>query len=122
MTTSHITNTTDGSETRKAIVGVAVKFNKFNVSCGEKKVRVFYSLDNRHDEQQCVTLYAKDYGHGLRSIFGDLYENKTDLAADYFDQGRVVLFESHPLYAVARTRVEGDEGDMLATSEMMECS
>ena len=49
---------------------------------------------------------AKDFGHTLRKILGSAYENKTDLQSDYFDQGKAVLFESHPLYAAARARAE----------------
>ena len=28
---------------------------------------------------------------------------------DYFDKGRVVLFEDHPLYATARQRAEAEQ-------------
>ena len=107
MTASHQSTSTDGSESCKTMGGgQGIKFNKFNVALGAIKARVFYSLDNRIDNRKCVTLYAKDFGHTLRKILGDAYENKTDLQSDYFDQGKAVLFESHPLYAAARTRAE----------------
>lgn len=84
-----------------------VKFNKYCVTNGAEKARVFYSLDNRTDGRKCVTLYAKDYGHALSRVLGsDVYKNDTDSQSDYFDQGRAVLFETHPLYAVARARAE----------------
>lgn len=81
-----------------------IKFNKFNVTNGTDKARVSYSLDNRADGRKCVTLYAKDYSDTLAKVFGDLYRNETDFQTDYFDKGKVVLFETHPLYAVSRAR------------------
>lgn len=74
-----------------------VKFNKHNVTNTrtKAKARIFYSLDNRTDGRKCVSLYAKDY------------RNDTDTMTDYFDQGRVVLFENHPLYTEARKAAVG---------------
>ena len=107
MTASHQSTSTDGSESCKTMGGgQRVKFNKFNVALGAIKARVFYSVDNRIDNRKCVTLYAKDFGHTLRKILGGAYENKTDRQSDYFDQGKAVLFESHPLYTAARARAE----------------
>jgi hypothetical protein len=84
-----------------------IKFNQFAVTDGTTKARVHYSLDNRTDKRACVTIYARDYGHTLGSMFSDDtdYSNDTDFQTDYFDKGRVVLFEGHPLYTVARARV-----------------
>ena len=36
--------------------------------------------------------------------------DNSDSMTDYFDEGKVVLFEGHPLYAVARQRVERLQG------------
>lgn len=85
-----------------------IKFNKHNVTNREtkQKARVFYSLDNRTDNRKCVTLYAKDYGSDLGSIISDAYENDTDSMTDYFEKGKVVLFEDHALYNQARQRAE----------------
>lgn len=85
-----------------------LKFNKHNVTDTESKIkaRIFYSLDNRVDRRKCVTLYAKDYDRALGSLFADEYKNETDSMTDYFDQGRVVLFEDHPLYSQARQIAE----------------
>ena len=83
-----------------------VKFMKFYVTNGHEKARVFYSLDNRRDGRQCVTLYAKDYDRKLGLILADAYKNDTDIMTDYFDHGRAVLFTDHPLYAAARARAE----------------
>jgi hypothetical protein len=87
-----------------------IKFNRFNVSNGTDKARVHYSLDNRVDGRACVTIYAKDYDRALGRIFveGNDYRNETDTMTDYFEKGRVVLFEAHPLYAVARVRAEAN--------------
>lgn len=85
----------------------AVKFNKYHVTDGETKARCFYSIDNRVDGRKCVTIYAKDFRSGLGRIFDDEYKNDTDSQTDYFDQGKAVLFEDHPLYETARARVAG---------------
>lgn len=86
---------------------MAIKFNKFNVTDGATKARVHYCLDNRIDGRTCVTLYAKDYGHTLGSILSTAeYTNNTDFCTDYFEHGKVVLFETHPLYAAARATAE----------------
>lgn len=88
----------------------SIKFNKHHVTNGTEKSRCRYSLDNRADGRKCVTIYAKDYDRALGRIFANgEYENDTDSMTDYFDQGRVVLFENHPLYAVARVRAEKEE-------------
>ena len=85
-----------------------VKFNRFHVTNGVTKARVHYSLDNRADGRACVTLFAKDYSRALGVIFPSVYQNDTDSQTDYFDQGRVVLFEDHPLYAAARVRAQAE--------------
>lgn len=86
---------------------MAIKFNQYHVTNGTVKARVWYSLDGRTDGRKCVAMYSKDYGHALGKIFsGDEYRNDTDISTDYFDKGRVVLFEDHPVYADARARVE----------------
>ena len=82
------------------------KFNRHHVTNGTTKARVFYSLDNRVDGRKCVTLYAKDYTDALRVVLGEAYRNDTDIQSDYFETGRAVLFEGHPLYAAARVRAE----------------
>jgi len=83
-----------------------IKINKHNVTDNKGiKARVIYSLDGRCDERKCVTIYAKDWDRSLGKLFTE-YKNDTDSQSDYFDQGRVVLFEDHPLYKEARAKVE----------------
>ena len=81
-----------------------IKFNKFNVTNTEtkEKARIHYSLDNRIDGRKCVTMYAKDYSSTLGKIFASEYKNESDSMTDYFETGKVVLFEGHALYAEAR--------------------
>ena len=81
-----------------------IKFNKYHVvdRATGRKARVFYSVDNRTDGRKCVTLYARDYERALGDILSGDYHNETDLQTDYFDKGKAVLFEEHPLYAAAR--------------------
>ena len=85
---------------------MAIKFNMHHVTNGTVKARCHYSLDNRWDGRKCVTIYAKDYCRALGEVLADVYQNDTDTQTDYFDQGRAVLFEDHPLYAAARARAE----------------
>lgn len=82
-----------------------IKFNKYHVVDTETKIKakVSYSIDNRIDGRNCVTLYAKDYTRNLGKIFAE-YVNDTDTMTDYFDQGKVVLFDDHPLYFQARNK------------------
>jgi hypothetical protein len=82
----------------------AVKFNKHHVTDGATKAKVFYSLDNHVSMLPTVTIYAKDYSRALGKLISDAYKNDTDSLTDYFDEGRVVLQEGHPLYAAARER------------------
>ena len=88
-----------------------IKFNKYHVIDTDTKIkaRCWYSLDNRGDKRKCVTIYAKDYDYSLGKIFRNEYINKTDIMTDYFEKGRVVLFENHPLYSVARAVIEERE-------------
>lgn len=84
-----------------------IKFNRHHVTDGSVKARVYYSLDNRIDGRKAVTIYDKDYGRALGQIFsGPEYRNDTDMTTDYFEKGRVVLFDDHPMYAAARARAE----------------
>jgi hypothetical protein len=83
-----------------------VRFNQHAVTNGTHKARVHYELDNRCDGRRCVTIDAKDYQNDLAVIFGGAYANGSDALTDYFEKGRVVLFESHMHYAAARARVE----------------
>lgn len=88
-----------------------LKFNKHNVrTVGTKQVsRVFYTLDGRVDNKPCVTIYAKDYDHNLAKQFPEFYLNETDSMTDYFEKGRVTLFEDSKHYEAARTRAELNE-------------
>jgi hypothetical protein len=86
-----------------------IKFHKFYVTNGNVKAKVRYSLDNRGPHgSKCVAMFAQDYEGTLGLIFPDEYKNDTDHCSDYFDKGRVVLFEGHSLYADARARAEAN--------------
>ena len=85
---------------------MTIKFNKFNVTDTntKKKARVYYSFDNRVDGRKCVTIYAKDYTNDLGAIFAEDFIDNTDYMTDYFEKGKVVLFEDHAEYEAARVR------------------
>lgn len=91
-----------------------IKFNKFAVTNGTTKARVWYSLDNRTDGRKCVTIYAKDYSNALGVLFAADYKNETDSMTDYFEKGRAVLFEDSPHYAAARARAEAVQAERAA--------
>lgn len=88
-----------------------IRFQMFavvNKTTGEK-ARVHYSLDNRCDGRKVITIYDRDYGRALEAVFADVpvsYENDTDYTTDYFDKGRVNIFEDSPIYLEARKAVE----------------
>lgn len=86
-----------------------IKFNLYNVTNGAAKARVQYSLDNHVSGLPNVTIYAKDCGAPMKSIFGGEVENNTNTQEDYFENGTVRLFEGHPLYAAARKTAEAIE-------------
>ena len=83
-----------------------IKFNKFNVTDTETKAkaRVHYSVDNRIDGRECVTIYAKDYMNDLGEIFNGEVIDNSDSMTDYFEKGKVVIFPDHPEYINARAR------------------
>lgn len=78
-----------------------IKLRKYFVTNGVVKARVWYSISSRVDKRNAVTIYAKDWDRNLGKIFSGIYQNETDSMSDYFDQGKVVLFEDHPLYSEA---------------------
>lgn len=94
-----------------------MKFNKHHVTNGTIKVKVSYHLDNRADKRQCVTMYAKDYDRNLGVLFPEQYVNNTDSMTDYFEKGRVVLFDDHPHYAAARARAVQNDSEWRIKSE-----
>ena len=85
---------------------MSIKFNKHNVTNGTNKARVRYSLDNHISGKNCITIYAKDYNRELQKLFPQDSQNDSDMRSDYCETTRVRIFEGHPLYAVARAKVE----------------
>lgn len=79
------------------------RFLQHYVTNGTTKVKVSYSIDNRHDKRKCVTLYAADYGSPLFRLFKDVegikVENASDSMTDYFEHDHMSIFEGHPLKA-----------------------
>jgi hypothetical protein len=80
---------------------MTIKFNKYNVTNGTIKARVRYSVGNHISGRECVWIYAKDFDRSLGKIFETEYKNETDSREDYFETGRVLLFNDHPLYKKA---------------------
>lgn len=83
-----------------------IKFQQHYVTDGTTKARVSYHAGTQRDGTVAVTLYARDYSRNLGAIFDSEYKNDTDSQTDYYDEGRVYLPSSHPLYAAALARCE----------------
>ncbi len=59
---------------------MTIKFNKHNVA--NQKARVQYSVGNRTDGREAVTLYAKDYDRALHAMFATAQNNSDALYND----------------------------------------
>ena len=75
-------------------------YNGLRVNGERKLTRCCYTLDNRYDGAECVTIYATGYDDLPRDIFP--VENNSDSYTDYFEHDRATLFPDHPLYKFAR--------------------
>lgn len=75
-------------------------YNGLRVNGERKLTRCCYTLDNRYDGAECVTIYATGYDDLPRDIFP--VENDSDSYTDYFEHDRATLFPDHPLYKFAR--------------------
>ena len=80
-----------------------IKFNLYNVTdtVTKEKNKVRYSINNRWDGRNCVTIYADGYGSTLMDLFPNDCKNDSDSMTDYFETDKVRLFEEHPLYQAA---------------------
>jgi hypothetical protein len=86
-----------------------IRFMKHYVTDGKTKARVYYCGNHRIGGVPCVTLYAKDYDDHLGVIFGDRYENRTEIMTDYFEKGLVRSPATDPLYSAAMSRCRQGE-------------
>ena len=83
-----------------------IELQAYAVKKGKMKARVHYSAHTDTKGRKCVTIYSKDYDRTLGEIFAAGYQNDTDSQTDYFDKGRVNIYEGHPLYEKAMERVK----------------
>lgn len=68
---------------------------------GGKLIRCHYSLDNRHDGRECVTIYSRGHRGDLpRDMFKVV--NNSDSYQDYFEDDHTDVFPDHPLYKFVR--------------------
>ena len=84
-----------------------IKLNKHNVvnTVTGAKSRVRYSAGKLiNDARNCVTIYAKDFDLSLGKVFAEGVQDDTNTLEDYFEAGRVRIFEDHPLYKAALER------------------
>ena len=75
-------------------------YNGLRVNGERKLTRCCYTLDNRCDGAECVTIYATGYDDLPRDVFPVI--NESDSYTDYFEHDRATLFPDHPLYKFAR--------------------
>lgn len=88
-----------------------IKLLKHSIKSGGNKARVWYSrgpvllAPDFKTTGDCVTIYEKDYSRELHKIFADAI-NDTDSMTDYFEESKVRIFPSNPLFAEACARAE----------------
>lgn len=77
--------------------------NGIRINGARELCKVFYSVDNRCDGKECVTIYERSDNYHQR-IPSDLFciENDTDIMTDYFDNDSAEVFPDHPLYPFIR--------------------
>jgi hypothetical protein len=95
-------------EKQNGSVGASgVRFMRHYVTNGVTKARVHYFAHEAYGRNgelgAVVVLYAQDYRDSLYEMFGDIYQNNTEIQSDYFEKGHVVLNAAHPLYPAALT-------------------
>lgn len=83
----------------------SIKFfhNGMRINGARELCKVYYSLDNRHDGRECVTIYerSRNYNERIpRDLFG--VENGSDCMTDYFELDHAEVFPDHPLYPFIR--------------------
>ena len=78
-----------------------IKFNKYNVTNGALKARIWYTTN----ADGSICLHEKDYSSTLGKLFADEVRNDTDMMSDYFKKDRVIIRVNHPLFAAARERM-----------------
>lgn len=79
-----------------------IKFKRYSVEDTDLKIKakVLYHVYKRENGVGCVELCELDFGN-LKKILRGEYENNTDMRIDFFEKGRVLLLDTHPLYAAA---------------------
>ena len=80
-----------------------IKFNLHNVTdtTTGNKARVHYSINNRVDGRECVTVYHKDHTRAFDKVFANHATNGSDLMTNYHEKSKAVFFADDPLYPAA---------------------
>lgn len=94
-----------------------IELQAYAVKKGKLKARVHYSAHTDTKGRKCVTIYSKDYDRTLGEIFSAGYQNDTDSQTDYFDKGRVNIYEGHPMYEGAMDRAKMNDAAFDARQE-----
>lgn len=78
--------------------------NGMRINGSRELCKVLFSLDNRQDFRECVTIYERSDNYHTR-IPSDLFNaeyNDSVLIMDYFVSERAEVFPDHPLYRYLR--------------------
>jgi hypothetical protein len=106
-----------GEMAKIADMFAGIELQAHAVKRGNLKARVHYSASVGYDGRKSVSIYSKDYDRTLGEIFKVGYKNDTDSQTDYFDKGRVSIYEGHPLYTKAVERVKLNDAALEARRE-----
>lgn len=98
-----------------ATTSIKFFYNGMRINGARELCKVDYSVDGRHDDRECVTIYERLNNYNVR-IPRDLFDvqNDTDLMTDYFDTDSVEVWPDHPLYpfiraAALKDKIKGEE-------------
>lgn len=80
---------------------IKIYYNGFRTGTDKNLIRAHYSVDNRIDGKESVTIYGRDY-EDLPRGYALNVTNDSDSQTDYFCNDRAVVFPDHPLYKYIR--------------------
>lgn len=80
---------------------MCIKFNKYCVSNGVTKAKVWYSTYKNKEGRSVVCLIEKECSRNILDVFPDLAKNESDCRIDYFEDSTVRFLEGSQYYDAA---------------------
>ena len=77
-----------------------IKFNMYNITKGDLKVKVSYALTETKEGKKAIWISEKNYGYDLMKIFSNA-KNNTDTMTDYFDYTSLYIIEGEKYFEEA---------------------